>query len=117
MEPHSNHNQERQKYCVLLQIAQGRKVHHPSTGLNLLMTGVDLLDGGTGPHVISQRSEAGRSKLGAKSGRDKYDMWYDWVVKTLLSSCMSVGRSFVERPDMSCLVITTIRLYCRRHDY
>ena len=83
-----------------------RKVRHPNTGLTLLMTGTDLLDGDTGPSTISQRSEAGRVKLGVKSGRGKYDMWYDWVVKALLSSCMSVGRSFAERPDMPCLAIT-----------
>ena len=70
------------------------------------MTGSDLLDGDTDPPVISQRSETGGVKLGAKSGRGKYDIWYDWVVKAILSSCMSVGSSFAERPDMPCLDIT-----------
>ena len=69
------------------------------------MSGADLLDGGTGPPVISQRSEAGIGKLDAKSGRGKYDMWYDWVVKSFLSSCMSVGHSFEERSDMSYLAM------------
>jgi hypothetical protein len=50
----------------------------------------------TGPPAISQRSEAGRGKLRSKSGRGKYDLCYDWVVKALLSSCMSVRRSFAE---------------------
>ena len=72
-------------------------VRHPITGLNLLMTGTDRLDGGTDTSGVSQRSETGRGKLGAKGGRGKYDMWYDCVVKALLSSCMSVGRSFAER--------------------
>ena len=81
-------------------------VRHPNTGLNLLMTGTDRLDGGTGTPGVSQRSEAGRGKLVAKTGRGKYDMWYDWVVKALLSSCMSVGRSLAERHDMPCLAIS-----------
>ena len=72
------------------------------------MAGADRLDGGTGTPAVSQRSEVGRGKLGAKAGRGKYDMWYEWVVKALLSSCMSVGRSFAERPDMPCLAITAI---------
>jgi len=33
----------------------------------------------------------GADRLG-KVGKGKYDMWYDWVVKTVVSSCMSVGR-------------------------
>ena len=75
-------------------------VRHPNTGLNLLMTGSDRLDGGTDTPVVSQRSEAGSGKLGVKACRGKYDMWYEWVVKTLLSLCMSVGRSFAEHLDM-----------------
>ena len=36
-------------------------------------------------------------------------MCFDCVVKALLSSCMSVGRSFAERLDMPCLATTAIR--------
>ena len=32
-------------------------VHHPNTGLNLLMSGTDLLDGHTDTPVVSSRSE------------------------------------------------------------
>jgi len=47
----------------------------------LLMSGADRLCGDTGTPVVSQRKEAGKGILGRKSGRGKYDMWYDWVVK------------------------------------
>ena len=66
----------------------------------LLMAGADRLGGGTGTPVVSQRSEAGQGILGSKAGRGKYDMWYDWVVKALVSSCMSVGRPLAERLDL-----------------
>ena len=36
--------------------------------------------------VVSQLSETGQGILGSKTGRGKYDMWYDWVVKALVSS-------------------------------
>ena len=68
---------------------------YQSRGLGQTMPGWDVIG-----------SESGRVKLGVKSGRGKYDVWYDWVVKALLSSYMSVGRSFAERPDMPCLAIT-----------
>ncbi len=51
----------------------------------LLMTGTDRLGGDTGTPVVSQRSEAGQGILGSKVGRGKYGMWYDWVVKSLIS--------------------------------
>jgi hypothetical protein len=35
--------------------------------------------------------------------RGKYDMWHDSVVKTLLSSCMSVGVALTEHRDISYL--------------
>ena len=63
----------------------------------LLMAGADRLGGGTGTPVVSQRSEAGQGILGSKAGRGKYDMWYDWVVKALVSSCILVGRPLAER--------------------
>ncbi len=47
-------------------------VRHPSTGWNLPMEGTDLLDGGTGTSVVSQRSESGQGILGDEEGRD---MW------------------------------------------
>ncbi len=43
-----------------------RMVHHSNTGWNLLMTGFDLLDGGTGTSVVSQWSESGQGILGAE---------------------------------------------------
>ena len=77
---------------------------------SLLMVVVDRLGRVTDTTVVSQRSEVGQGILGSKTGRGKYDMWwYDWVVKTLLSSCMSVGRfglSLTEHHDMKCLTIT-----------
>ena len=83
-----------------------RKVRHPSTGLNLLMAGVDLLDGGTGRPPISQRSEGGRGILCVKEGIGKYDMWYGVVCKVVMSSCMSAGCSLTGgRDTVSCLVI------------
>ena len=67
-------------------------VPHPTTGLNLMMTGTDLLDGVTGTPVVSQRSE--RQKiLCVKEGIGKYDMWYGVVCKTVMSSSMSSGFS------------------------
>ena len=41
-------------------------VHHSNTGWNLLMTGFDLLDGGTGTSVVSQWSESGQGILGSE---------------------------------------------------
>ena len=76
----------------------------------LLMAGADRLGGGTGTPVVSQRSEAGQGILGSKAGRGKYDMWYDWVVKALVSSCMSVGRPLAERLDLPCLAITAVNI-------
>ena len=67
----------------------------------LLMSGVDRLGGDTETPVVSQRSEAGHGILRNKAGRGKYDMWYDWVVKLLVSSCMSVGSPLTERLDLS----------------
>ena len=55
----------------------------------LLIPGTDRLGGGKWTPVVSQRSEVGQGILGIKAGRGKYDMWYDWVVTALLSSCMS----------------------------
>ena len=72
----------------------------------LMMTGTDRLGRGTVTPVVSQRSEVGQGVLGRKSGRGKYDMWYDWVVKEFVSSCMSVGRPLSEHLDLSCLVMT-----------
>ncbi len=66
------------------------------------MAGADRLDGGTGTPAESQLSEAEQGILRNKVGRAKYDMWYDWVVKALVSSCMFVGRSLAERRDMIC---------------
>ena len=43
--------------------------------------------------------------MGSQGGRGKYDMWYDWVVKALVSSCMSVGRPLAERLDLPCLAM------------
>ena len=57
----------------------------------LLMEGDDRLGGGTDTPVVSQRSEVGEGILGIEGGRGKYDMWYDWVVKSIVSSFMSVG--------------------------
>ena len=74
----------------------------------LLMTGTDRLRGDTDTPVVSQRSEVGQGILGIKAGRGKYDMWYDWVVKALVSSCMSVGRPLTEHLDLPCLVITVV---------
>ena len=48
------------------------------------MTGSDRLGGDTVTPVVSQRSETGEGILGRKSGRGKYGVWYDWVVKTLM---------------------------------
>ena len=50
----------------------------------LLMTSTDRLGGDTGTPVVSQRSEGGEGILEIKSGRGKYDMWYDWVVKEIV---------------------------------
>ncbi len=55
--------------------------------------------------VVSQRSEAGQGILGSKAGRGNYDMWYDWVVKALVSSCISVGCPLTEHLDLSYLTI------------
>ena len=63
----------------------------------LLMTGTDRVGGDTGTPVVSQRSEVGEGILGSKTGRGKCDMWYDWVVRALVSSFMSVGRPLTER--------------------
>jgi hypothetical protein len=43
-------------------------VRHPRTGQNqnLLMTGVDLLNGDIGTPVVSQQSESGEGILGVK---------------------------------------------------
>ena len=46
-----------------------RMVRHPRHGMNLLMAGADLLNGGTGTPAVSQRSESGQGILGAKEGR------------------------------------------------
>ncbi len=48
------------------------------------MTSTDRLGGDTGTPVVSQRSEGGEGILEIKSGRGKYDMWYDWVVKEIV---------------------------------
>ena len=64
--------------------------------------------------VVRHSRRCSRGKLGVKSGRGKYDMWCDWVVKVFLSSCMSVGRSLTEHLDMSSLVITAILM--ERHN-
>jgi hypothetical protein len=64
-------------------------VHHPRMGQNLLMTGGDRLNGGTGTPPVSQRSESGEGILGAKEGRG---MWvWSAVVLAVLSSLMSAG--------------------------
>ena len=65
-----------------------RMVRHPSTGLNLLMSGADRLDGNTGiPPAVSQRSESGQGILGAQEGRG---LWVvAAVVVAVLSSRMS----------------------------
>ena len=76
---------------------------------------------GVGSEALSLLAYAtvkgGQRILGAKAGRGKYDMWwYDWVVKALLSSYMSVGCSLTER-DVPCLVIRkffVLRCYARR---
>ena len=47
--------------------------------MNLLMTGTDLLDGGTDTTTVSQRSEEGQGILCVKEGIGKYDMWYGVV--------------------------------------
>jgi hypothetical protein len=102
-------NQERQKYYGFLQVVQvghptlfhnalrsgkekamdsdsrhersDRMVRNSRTGQNLLMTGTDLLNGGT-VTVISRRSESGRGIMCAKEDVRKYDMWYGvlWLV-------------------------------------
>jgi hypothetical protein len=64
-------------------------VRHPSTGLNLLMSGSDRLNGDTDTTEVSQRSESGQGILGAQEGRG---MWvWSTVVLVVLSSYMSVG--------------------------
>ncbi len=78
----------------------------------LLMEGTDCLGGGTDTPVVSQRSEAGQGILGNKVGRGKYDMWYDWVTKAIVTSCMSVGIPLAERLDLSCLAITAVFFVC-----
>jgi len=50
--------------------------------------------------VMYQRSESGQGKPGATGDRGKYDMWYDVVSETVLSSYISVGCSLSERPDI-----------------
>ena len=86
-----------------------RKVRHPSTGLNLLMAGADLLDGGTCTPAVSQRSEAGQGILCAKEGIGKYHMWYGVVCKAVMSSCMSAGCSLAGgRDTVPCLAMTAI---------
>ncbi len=53
------------------------------------MPGADLLNGGTGTPVVSQRLESGQGILGAKEGRG---MWlWSAVVVSVLSSRMSTG--------------------------
>ena len=85
-------------------------VHHPITELNLLMTGIDLLDGGTSTDVVSQRSEVGQRILCDKEDIGKYDMWYGVVCKPVMSSCMSAGCSLAGGRDMvPCLAITANR--------
>jgi hypothetical protein len=60
---------------------------HPSTGWNLLMSGVDLLDGDTGTPTVSQQSESGQGLLCVKGDIGKYDMWYGVVCKTCRLAC------------------------------
>ena len=79
------------------------------TGADLFDAGADLLDGDTGPPVISQRSEAGRGMLCAIGGIGKYDKWYGVVCKDVLSSSMSARCSLPGgRDTVSYLVMTTI---------
>ena len=73
---------------------------------SLLMVVVDRLGRVTDTTVVSQRSEVGQGILGTKTGRGKYDMLYDVIVKTLLSSYMSSDSSLTENCNMSYLVIT-----------
>ena len=65
-------------------------VCHPSTGLNLLMSGTDLLDGDTVTPEVLQRSESGQGILGVKGGRGGMLLW-SAVVMVVLSSHMSTG--------------------------
>ena len=65
-------------------------VRHPSTGQNLLMTGTDLLNGGTDTPV-SQLSEAGQGIMCVKEGIGNYDMWYGVVCKTVRHPCVFIG--------------------------
>jgi hypothetical protein len=83
-------------------------VRHPITGLNVLITGADLLDGGTDTVAVSQRSEEGQRILCVKEDIGKYDMWYGVVCKVVvMSSCMSAGCSLAGCRDMA-VTITTI---------
>ena len=44
-------------------------------------------------------------------------MWYDWVVKALVSSCMSVGRPLAERLDLRCLAMGHFPSYLKECDF
>jgi len=57
----------------------------------LLMSGADLLDGGTDTSTVSQGSEAGQRILCVKEDIGKYDIWYGVVCKVIMSFCMSAG--------------------------
>ena len=89
-------------------------VRYPNTGWNLVMTGTDRLDGGTGTSVVSQRSESGQGILSAKEGRGMW-LWSDVEVE-VLSSHMTTGDCSLagHRDNARCLVITAISFYYRR---
>ena len=87
---------------VLYYTLHTETIHHPITGLNLLMTRTDLLDEVTVTPVVSRRSETEVPEQGilcVKEVMCKYDMWYGVVCKTVISSCMSTGFSLEEGRD------------------
>ena len=99
MQPLSNRDQEHHKYytsyilhkevilhpaqqCITVRYRKSnglrcglRMVHHPRTGWNLLMTGDDLLGGGTETPVVSRRSDGGQVTL-----YQRRHMWVWYVV-------------------------------------
>ena len=58
--PHFFSGSRRSRNCSMFR--------HPITGWNLLMSGVDLLDGDTGTPTVSQQSESGQGLLCVKEG-------------------------------------------------
>jgi hypothetical protein len=87
---------------------------HPNTGQNLLMSGTDLLNGGTGT-VVSQLSESGQGIMCTKEGIGKYDMWYGVVCKTVMSWTSSVFSLGGGRDTVSFLVIPVNTCKVRSH--